>query len=196
MNLKNIAVFCGASNKVSSFFIEEAHKIGVLLAKLNITLVYGGSKQGMMGAAADAALKNQGTVLGVFPKNILDHLEIPHQNLTQLIIASDMQERKLVMFNNSDAFIIMPGGFGTMDELFEILTLKYLHHHNKAIIIYNYKNFYDDFESMAKKFVALGFANENILKMYVMLNTIEEVELYINEINNNNDNLLLIKAAR
>lgn len=142
MNIKAIAVFCGSQAGNNPIFIQHAAELGKLLAMLGIQLVYGGGKKGLMGAIADAVLKNEGQVMGVIPK-VLTEWEQQHDGLTELAVVPDMHSRKKMMYEMSDAAIILPGGFGTMDELFEMLTWNQLKIHNKKIYLLNSAGYYD-----------------------------------------------------
>ena len=123
--IKAIGVFCGSSSGHKPEFFEAAVELGHLLATEQIQLVYGGGRTGLMGVIADAALEHGGKVIGVIPKTLVER-EVAHQNLTKLHVVSTMFERKSLMLELSDAFIAMPGGFGTLDEIFESITLAQL----------------------------------------------------------------------
>jgi uncharacterized protein (TIGR00730 family) len=141
MNIKAVAVFCGSQPGVNPVFAQHTAETGRFLAMLNIRLVYGGGKKGLMGTIADAVLQNGGEVMGVIPK-ILTTSERQHEGLTELAIVPDMHSRKKMMYEMSDAAIILPGGFGTMDELFEMLTWNQLRIHDKKIYILNSAGYY------------------------------------------------------
>lgn len=139
--MKSIAVYCGASAGDKPLYHEVATQMGHLLAARNIRLVYGGGRVGMMGAVADAVLEKGGQVMGVIP-DFLDHKEVTHTGVTELKVVTSMHERKMIMVEESDGFIAMPGGFGTMDELFEILTWAQLGLHQHPIGILNVEGYY------------------------------------------------------
>ncbi len=172
IKIKSICVFCGASNNVAEEFLEEGRRLGKILAEKGYHMVFGAGDCGMMGAVANAALANKGTVTGVYPR-VLDGLEKAHANLTELIIVDDMHSRKHTMFAKSDAFIILPGGFGTMDETFEVITWKQLNTHNKPIILYNYKNFWDSWIALTDQFITQGFASKATKNMYDVVDDLE-----------------------
>lgn len=132
--VKSICVYCGSSGNVRETHREAARTLGSRLASAGIRLVYGGGQIGLMGLVADAALAGGGTVTGIIPK-FLDQLEIGHTGCTELIVTENMHDRKLKMASLADAFVILPGGFGTLDELFEILTWKQLSLHDKPVVI-------------------------------------------------------------
>lgn len=152
----HVCVFCGASNDVPPIFIEMATEIGAKLAKKGHTVVYGGGNSGLMGAVANGALNAGGEVIGIFP-DILKGREAEHYGLTLLIQTKTMHERKQLMYDKSDAFIILPGGVGTMDEFFEILTWKQLGGHAKPIIIYDFMNYYERLMKLIQSMVRHGF---------------------------------------
>ena len=124
-NIKTICIFCGSCFGNDRVYIEKAEALGKLLAHENITLVYGGSNLGLMGVIADTVLENNGKVIGVIPEH-LENKGISHSKLTNLHISKTMNDRKAMMIELSDAFIAMPGGFGTMDEITEVLSLNQL----------------------------------------------------------------------
>lgn len=139
---KNICVFCSSSPHVSSPYIEAAEELGAFLASKGLTLIYGGCNIGLMGALAHAVKKTGGKVIGVIPK-ILKEKGLAYEGLDELLVTEGLHERKAVMENMSDAFIVLPGGFGTLDELFEVLALRLLKSHDKPIILINTLGFYD-----------------------------------------------------
>lgn len=172
--IKSVCVFCGASNNVAKDFLEEGRRLGKMIAERGYHMVFGAGDCGMMGAVANAALENNGTVTGVYPR-ILDGLEKAHSGLTELIMVEDMHTRKHTMFDKSDAFIIVPGGFGTMDETFEVITWKQLNTHNKPIILYDYKNYWKNWIALTDQFIDLGFASQKTKTMYEVVDSLEGV---------------------
>jgi uncharacterized protein (TIGR00730 family) len=154
--MKRIAVFCGSSSGSEEIYREQALLLGKLLAEQNIGLVYGGARIGLMGAVADGVLDHGGEVTGVLP-NFLGSKEIAHDQLTELIMVDSMHERKLKMHDLSDGFIALPGGFGTFEELFEILTWAQLGLHSKPIGLLNVNRFYDPLYKMLETMVSHGF---------------------------------------
>lgn len=163
--VKSICVFCGASNNVNEDFFKEGTLLGNEMAQKNITLVYGGADCGIMGAVANGVLEKNGDVIGVFPE-ILDGLESAHSTLTEIIRVPDMHTRKMTMFDRSDAFVVMPGGFGTMDETFEVITWKQLQTHKKPVIMYNYNGYWDLWEQFTNHIIENGFASEETRELY------------------------------
>ena len=141
MNIDAIAVFCGSKNGVNPIYSQHAAELGKLIALLNLKLVYGGGKKGLMGIIADAVLEHGGRATGVIPK-VLIEWEQQHDGLSELTIVPDMHTRKKLMYEMGDAAIVLPGGFGTLDELFEMLTWNQLQIHDKKIFLMNSGNFY------------------------------------------------------
>lgn len=154
--MKNIAVFCGSSLGTDKTLIENTYNLGKTLAENDYTLVYGGAKIGLMGTVARACLDHKGKVIGVIPE-FLQTREIVSHDLTELITTKNMHDRKVIMYEKSDGFIIIPGGFGTMDEFFEISTWGQLGLHSKPIGILNMNGFYDDLLKQGQKMVDKGF---------------------------------------
>lgn len=170
--MKSIAVFCGASSGNDAKIISEAYALGKTLAQQNTTLVYGAAKIGIMGIVANAALENNGSVIGVIP-DFLKTKEIVSEALTELIITKNMHDRKVIMYEKSDGFIIIPGGFGTMDEFFEISTWGQLGLHIKPIGILNTNGYYNALIEQCKTMVATGFLKQENLDGIVIDNTID-----------------------
>ena len=140
--VKSVAVYCGSSNGASNIYIEGAKNLGKELAKRNITLIYGGSSVGLMGAVADSVLEEGGKAIGVMP-SFLDKREISHKSLSELYIVETMHERKAKMAELADGFITLPGGAGTMEEFFEVFTWGQIGLHQKPIGILNINRYYD-----------------------------------------------------
>lgn len=163
----NICVFCGSSNGNNTIYAKAARDLGQLISKTNSTLVYGGGNIGLMGILADEVLKTSGKVIGVIP-DFLVKREVGHQGLTQLEIVSSMHERKKRMADLSDAFIAMPGGWGTLDELAEILTWKQLHLIQTKVGLLNINSFFDPLIDQMNRMVKEGFLQDINLKELVI----------------------------
>lgn len=140
--MKSICVFCGSRNGGKEIYSRDARKLGQLLAERRIQLIYGGSRLGLMGSVADAALDSQGDVIGVIPELLVEK-EVAHSQLTHLEIVGSMHARKQKMYDLSDGFIALPGGFGTLDELCEVLTWGQLQVHHKPTALLNTAGFYN-----------------------------------------------------
>lgn len=142
MTIRSIAVFCGSKSGNNPLFEAHTTQLGHLLAEYNITVIYGGGNKGLMAAVANAALEKNGKVIGIIPE-VLTQFEHQHNGLTELLIVDTMHTRKMLLYEKCDAAIILPGGYGTLDEVFEMLTWNQLNIHNKRIFFLNTGGFYD-----------------------------------------------------
>ncbi len=170
--MNSIAVFCGSSPGYDGQFAAVAHALGQHLAEAGITLVYGGASVGLMGAVADGALSRGGRVVGVLPE-FLDSKEIAHPGLTELLRVSSMHERKLRMHELSDGVIALPGGYGTLEEYFEMLAWGQLGLHRKPVVLLNVAGFYDGLLSLADTMASSGFLKAANRDMMLASATIE-----------------------
>ncbi len=175
----SVCVFCGAQNAVPQAYLEAGREFGKQLAENDIALVYGGGDCGVMGAVANAVLYNNGWVTGVFPEN-LRQLEQEHHALSKIIIVDSMHTRKEIMYRKSDMFVIFPGGFGTMDEMFEIITWRQLRLHHKPIIIFNQNGYWDHLVKLMENIIETGFARQETYSFYKVVHTLDELMEYIN----------------
>jgi uncharacterized protein (TIGR00730 family) len=171
----NIAVYCASSENAHPKYYEMATEVGGILAKQNHTIYYGGACVGLMGKVADGALANNGKVVGVIPE-FMTNIERHHKKLTETILVKTMQERKRVMFTNADAIIVLAGGCGTWDELFEVMSLKRLKQFSGEIIIINTDGFYNPIIEMLKQTVAEKFMAEEHLELYKVIEVPKELE--------------------
>jgi uncharacterized protein (TIGR00730 family) len=172
--MKRVTVFCGSSSGNEDHFKSQAALLGQTLAKQNIELVYGGAAVGLMGAVADGVLNEGGKVIGVLPY-FLRTKEIAHEGLTELIIVNSMHERKTKMNELCDGVIALPGGFGTLEELFEMLTWAQLGLHKKPIAILNITGFYDSLLNAIQTMVDKGFLKEINQNMLLVSDNIDEL---------------------
>jgi uncharacterized protein (TIGR00730 family) len=172
--MKRIVVFCGSSSGTDPIYAARAYETGSLLARLGIGLVYGGARVGLMGAVADGALANGGEVIGVLPR-FLSGKEIGHAGLTDLILVDNMHERKMKMQELSDGVITLPGGFGTMEEVFEMVTWGQLGLHSKPVGVLNVAGFYNDLSELLQTMVDKGFLKAENQRMLLFADTIEEL---------------------
>ncbi len=175
--MKRIVVFCGSSTGHEPVFASEAFRLGQYLAQQGIELVYGGAKVGLMGAVADGVRRGGGRVIGVLPY-FLRTKEVAHEDLTELILVDSMHERKLKMHGLSDGVIALPGGFGTLEEMFEMLTWGQLGLHRKPVGLLNTDGFYDDLLHMTDTMTRKGFLKE---ENRCMLLTDTEIESLIHQ---------------
>lgn len=174
MGLNSIAVFCASSPGFDGVWVETARQVGQYFAEQDITLVYGGGKVGLMGAVADAALAKGGKVVGVIPE-FLDTKEVGHHGVTELIVVDTMHERKAKMNALCHGVIALPGGFGTMEELFEMLTWAQLGLHPKPIGLLNAHGFYDHLLAFVRNMVDTGLLKKENQDMLLVADNIEEL---------------------
>ena len=172
--MKSIAVFCGSAMGNSKNFKEQAQALGESIANRGITLVYGGGRAGLMGVVADSALNAGGTVIGVIPQNLVD-AELAHPLLTELHVVKNMHERKTKMSDLADAFIALPGGVGTLEEIFEQLTWGQLCLHQKPCAFLNIHGFYDELLNFLMKTTEAGFTQSRFTDALIFSSSIEEV---------------------
>lgn len=172
--MKRISVFCGSSFGTEKIYEQEAYNLGKTLAEQNIELVYGGANVGLMGAVANGVLDNNGKAIGVLP-TFLQKVEIGHENLTELILVETMHQRKTKMDELSDGIITLPGGFGTLEEFFEMLTWAQLGLHKKPVAILNTNGFYDELLSLIQKMVDNGFLKQANQEMLIWSNNIDDL---------------------
>ncbi len=168
MTLRSIGVFCGSSTGGDRAYTQAAWKLGDLLARQGITIVYGGAQIGLMGSVADAALAAGGQVIGVIPRLLMDK-ELGHHDLTELRVVDTMAERKEVIMALSDAFIALPGGIGTLDELFEVWTATQLGLQSKPCGLLNTLGYFDHLLSFLDRAVAEGFlrsSHRDLLRLH------------------------------
>jgi uncharacterized protein (TIGR00730 family) len=154
--VKSVCVYCGSSSGRSPKYAEAARAFATLLAHQGLTLVYGGGNVGLMGVVADAALAAGGRVIGVIPEQLVRR-EIAHRGVTELHVVQTMHERKALMAEKSDAFATLPGGFGTLDELCEMITWAQLGHHSKPCALLNLDGYFDGLLAQVDRAVADGF---------------------------------------
>ena len=172
--IQSIAVYCGARPGNNSAYKLVAEELGRELALRKIRLVYGGGGTGVMGALSDSVLDNGGQVTGVIPR-FLDSHEIAHDGLTELIKVDSMHIRKQTMFDRADAFMILPGGIGTLDEFFEIITWKQLKQHNKPVILVNVSGCWDSINTLIEDLVKNDFLHSNISEIFSVADNIGDV---------------------
>ena len=174
MQYNAFAVFCGSKIGGDPLFVEHAKLVGEFIGKNNLTLIYGGGSKGLMGAVADAVMAKGGKVMGVIPE-LLIGWEHQHTGITDLQIVSDMHSRKKIMYDKCDAAIILAGGYGTLDEMFEMLTWNTLNIQNKKIIVLNTAGFYDHLLAHITVMQQNGFLYEKWNKRIGVFNTPAEL---------------------
>lgn len=183
-----ICVYGAASNDIDSAYIEAVEELGRKIAERGHSIVYGGGAGGLMGAVARGVHEGGGEITGVAPTFFnVDGMLFEH--CTELIRTETMRERKRIMEERADAFIIVPGGVGTFDEFFEILTLKQLGRHNKAMVMFNFRKYYNAMAEMMEKAVDEGFVAPGCLKLYEVLSKPDEILDYIESYRADNLNI-------
>ncbi len=179
--MKSIVVYCGANPGYKPVYTETAYQLGAELAKRKITLIYGGGNMGLMGRVADGAMENGGDATGIIP-HFLAKLEVAHKTLTELHFVETMHERKAKMVSMSDGVIALPGGYGTLDELFEILTWSQLQTYSGPVGLLNVNGFYDLLIAHLDKMVEEGFLTEQNRRILLVADNaadlLEKMEIY------------------
>lgn len=170
--MQAICVFCGAQNAVPEAHLALATQVGKAIADGGKTLVFGGGDCGMMGRTANGTLDAGGKVIGVFPRH-MRAIEKEHKELSELYFVDSMHERKQMMYDKSDAFVILPGGCGTMDEMFEILTWRQINLHQKPIIIFNHLGYWDHLIALLDNIIKSGFARPETREMVEVVDTLD-----------------------
>ncbi len=169
-----ICVFGSSSERIDKEYLDTAENLAKSIVKKGHSVVFGAGKYGVMGATARGVTAENGTLIGVSP-NFFAEMDVLYDKCTELIFTETMRERKGIMEDRSDAFIICAGGMGTFEEFFEVLTLKQLEQHSKPIIIYNVKGYYDSMINMLNFAVKENFMSDDCNKLYTVANTEEEV---------------------
>lgn len=169
----SVCVFCGARSGKDPDFERAGNALGTGLARANMRLVYGAGDVGIMGAVARATQDAGGDTFGVIPSHLVA-AEVGKTDLTRYVVTEDMHERKKVMYMNSDAIVLMPGGAGSMDEFFEVLTWAQLGRHEKPIIVVNLNGYWDPLVALLDHIVANGFADRSVKDLYCVVETVDE----------------------
>lgn len=172
--INSICVYCGSSTGDQPKYAEDARLFARILAQRSITLINGGGSIGLMGVMADTIMENGGRAVGVIP-TALKEKEVAHLGMSELIVTADMHSRKLKMVNLSDAFVAFPGGFGTLDEVFETLTWAQLHLHQKPILVYNPLGYFNSLLEQADHMVREGFLNEVSRTLLMSTNSLADI---------------------
>lgn len=172
--MNSICVFCGSSLGNDPIYQQMAQATGQAIAEQGKTLIYGGGRSGLMGVVADSALKAGGRVVGIIPNALVDR-ELAHKGLTELYVVNNMHERKTQMSEQADAFIALPGGAGTLEEIFEQWTWNQLGIHQKPCAFLNVDGFYDDLIKMIQGSVARGFSQSRFVDQLIVANDINEI---------------------
>ncbi|WP_225766591.1 TIGR00730 family Rossman fold protein [Inquilinus sp. Marseille-Q2685] len=173
-DIRSLCVYCGSSSRVDERYKSAAANLGALIAARGLQLVYGGGRVGLMGIVADAALGAGGKVVGIIPEHI-QALEVEHTGLTELHVVDSMHTRKRMMFDRSDAFVVLPGGLGTLDETFEMLTWRQLKLHDKPVVFVDIDGYWRPFLRLVDHMVAQGFCRKEHRDLFQVVETVEEV---------------------
>jgi hypothetical protein len=177
---KAICVFCSSSEVIDNLYYDEARQFGKLIAENGYNLVHGGGKIGLMGAISEAVQSHGGKVTGVLPERL--NIEgIASETDDEIIITKDMADRKTEMRKRSDAFVALPGGFGTTEEILEVITLKQLKYHTKPVVIVNTGNFYEPLIQMFERFYEYSFAKPDFRNIYFVASSVKDAMKYILE---------------
>lgn len=176
----NLCVYGASSDLIDPVYLAEGERLGELMAQRGHGLVFGAGQTGMMGALARGAAKHDGTIIGVAPR-FFDEPGVLYQTCTEMIFTETMRQRKEIMEDRADGFIMTPGGIGTYEEFFEILTLKQLGRHDKPIGILNTAGYFDDLARLLEDTAARGFMGEHCLKLYSIADTPEKLLEYMEE---------------
>ncbi len=164
---RSLCVFCGSRPGASSAFTDAARELGRAITRAGFGIVYGGGDVGLMGILAGAALDAGGVVRGIIPRRLLDR-EVAKEGLTELVVTATMFERKERMIAESDGFIVLPGGFGTLDELLEVLTLRQLGYHDKPIVLLEVDGFWGPCLAFFEQIVTSGFAEPSVERLFAL----------------------------
>ncbi len=172
--IRSLCVYCGSAVGADPAYREAAVRLGRLMAENGIRLVFGGGQVGLMGVLADAVIAAGGTAAGVIPR-FLDTREVGHQGVSELHIVDSMHTRKNLMFELSDAFAVLPGGFGTLDETFEVLTWRQLRLHDKPIILIDVEGYWQPFLRLVEHVVGQGLAKPECRNLFTLVSGVDEV---------------------
>ena len=181
--MKKICVFTGAAMGDNPIYAKSAYQLGQMIASRQLALVYGGGKMGLMGRVADGVIEAGGHVTGIIPR-FLDSVEIGHAGVTKLHIMDTMHQRKEMMYAESDAFIVLPGGLGTLDETMEIATWRQLGLHQKPIIVFNLNGYWQHLLDQIQYIIDAGFMHHGNVKHLEQANTLDEIADHLDNVAN------------
>jgi uncharacterized protein (TIGR00730 family) len=178
--IRRLCVYCGSSGAVEARYREAASELGARLAAAGIELVYGGGRVGLMGLLADAALTTNGKVTGIIPRRLLD-AEVAHLGVTELVVVDSMHDRKRLMAEKADAFAVLPGGIGTLDELFEIVSWKQLELHDKPILLVDIGGYWAPLRALLDHIVVNGFARPQTRRLLYVVPSVSALMAALSE---------------
>lgn len=190
--ISSLCIFCGSRHGAVTEYRDQAARLGELCAQAGIEVVYGGGNVGLMGVVADAAMAAGGRVKGLIPDHLLKR-EVGHPGISELFVTESMFDRKERMIAESDAFAVLPGGLGTLDEVFEVLTHRQLGYHQKPTVLINIGGFWDPLNALIRQVVDEGFADSDV---YPMMHTVENADAVLPVLGIGEAAMPLTRAAR
>ncbi len=173
-NIQSLCVFCGSRLGTSPAYKKAAKQLGKMLAERNIRLVYGGGGIGIMRIVAESVIKHGGQVTGIIPRFLMEY-EVGKVEGVETVVVESMHERKNMMFERSDGFVVLPGGVGTLDETIEIMTWKQLQIHQKPIIVVNVEDFWNPIVGLFQQIIDKEFAHSKVMELFTMVENIEDI---------------------
>jgi uncharacterized protein (TIGR00730 family) len=173
-SIKSVCVYCGSSNRVDSRFLDAATELGRLMGEAGLELVYGGGRVGLMGRVADGVLAAGGRVVGIIPRHLHER-EVAHPTVNELLIVETMHERKQLMAERADAFVVLPGGYGTLDEMFEIITWRQLGLHDKPLVLADLFGYWAPLATLLDTIIDTGFAQPECRNLYHTVTSVAEI---------------------
>jgi uncharacterized protein (TIGR00730 family) len=176
--IRSVTIYCSSSQKIDPAYLAAGRELGLALAKRGWTLVYGGNRVGMMGVLSDAVREGGGKVVGITPQLFID-LKVHDTLADELVVSSNMRDRKAMMEQRGDAFVTLPGGLGTFEEIFEIICGKQLGYHNKPIVLLNVAGYYDPLLAMIDHGVSQHFIKEKAKKLFHVSRTVVDAMKYL-----------------
>jgi len=179
MKIKSLTIYCSSSNNLEQKFLDLAEEIGIFLGQKKVSIIYGGGNIGLMGKVSNLAIKNGSTVIGIIPEFLKKNENINY-NISKTIVVKTMSERKKILFEKGDAFLVLPGGSGTIEEATEVISWKILGLHNKPIIIFNFENYWKSLFDIYENSKKLNFGNKNLQSISINVKTLSEFKSIFN----------------
>ena len=173
-SIKSVCVYCGSSNRVDPKFLDAATELGRLLGEAGLRLIFGGGRVGLMGRVADGVLAAGGSVVGIIPRHLHDR-EVAHPGVSELLVVDTMHERKQLMAEQADAFVVLPGGYGTLDEMFEIITWRQLGLHDKPLVLADLFGYWAPLAELLDTIIDTGFAQPECRQLYRTVTSVAEI---------------------